>query len=35
MAFGLNFSMHTTATENIRRYKSPDTDEIPAETTKF
>lgn len=35
MAFGLNFSMHNTATENIRRYKSPDTDEIPAETIVF
>jgi len=35
MAFGLNFSLHTTATENIRRYKSPDTDEIPAQTIMF
>jgi hypothetical protein len=35
MAFGLNFSMHITATENIRRYKSPDNDEIPAETIMF
>jgi hypothetical protein len=35
MVFGLNFSMHTTATENTRRYKSPDTDEIPAGTIMF
>jgi hypothetical protein len=35
MAFGLNFSMHTTANENMRRYKSPHTDEIPAETIMF
>jgi len=35
MDFGLNFRMHITANENIRRYKSPDTDEIPVETIMF
>ena len=35
MAFCLSFSMHTTATENMRIYKSPDTDDIPAETIMF